>query len=58
MIGARDRNLAGLERLAQRIERARLELRNYVAVSARNKIARQPVELQPCRNQLATLLPG
>jgi hypothetical protein len=33
MIGARDRDLAGFERLAQRVERLRLEFRNYVAVS-------------------------
>ncbi len=30
VIGARDRDLAGLERLAQRIEHARLELRQFV----------------------------
>ena len=33
MIGARDRHLAGFQRLAQRIECLRLEFRNYVAVS-------------------------
>jgi hypothetical protein len=33
MIGARNGHFTGLQRLAQRIERLRLELRNYVAVS-------------------------
>ena len=33
VIGARDRNLAALQRLAQRVEHLRLEFRNYVAVS-------------------------
>ncbi len=30
MVGARDRDLAGLERLAQRVERLRLEFRQFV----------------------------
>ncbi len=30
MIGARDRNFAGFERLAQRIERLRLKFRKFV----------------------------
>jgi hypothetical protein len=33
MIGARDQDFAGLERLPQRVERLRREFRNYVAVS-------------------------
>jgi hypothetical protein len=40
VVGARDGDLAGFQRLAQRIEHLRGELRNYVVDSVRNFIAR------------------
>jgi hypothetical protein len=69
MIGAGDRNLAGLQRLAERVERLRLEFRNYVAVSPEetpaSKEAGVPelprrnasVWLRPARGKKSSFLP-
>jgi hypothetical protein len=46
MIGARDGDFAGFERLAQGVERMRLEFRNYVAVSPSQSKFRLPSKLK------------